>query len=55
MDKAKQVTSDSYWEYKFCQRNGVPVVSKGVSNVAKLYVSDLELTYSIHSNPDVAH
>ena len=28
-------------EYKFCQKNGVQVVSKRFSDVAKLYISEM--------------
>ena len=34
LDEAKQAASDSYLEYKFRQKNGVPVVSKRFSDVA---------------------
>jgi len=39
LDEAKQAASDSYLEYKFRQKNGVPVVSKRFSDVAKLCIA----------------
>ena len=41
LDEAKQAASDSYLEYKFRQKNGVPVVSKRFSDVAKLCISEM--------------
>ena len=41
LDEAKQAASDSYLEYKFCQKNGVPVVSKRFSDVVKLYIAEM--------------
>jgi len=41
LDEAKQAASDSYLEYKFRQKNGVPVVSKRFSDVAKLCIAEM--------------
>ena len=41
MDEAKQAASDSYLEYKFRQKNGVPVVSKRFLDVAKLCSTEM--------------
>jgi hypothetical protein len=41
LDEAKQAASDSYLEYKFRQKNGVPVVSKRFSDVAKLCITEM--------------
>ena len=41
LDEANQAASDSYFAYKFCQKNGVPVVSKRFSDVAKLCISEM--------------
>jgi len=41
LDEAKQTASDSYLEYKFRQKNGVPVVSKRFSDVAKLCITEM--------------
>ena len=41
LDEAKQAASDSYSEYKFRQKNGVPVVSKRFSDVAKLCITEM--------------
>ena len=41
LDEAKQAASDSYLEYKFRQKNGVPVVSKRFSDVAKLCITGM--------------
>lgn len=40
LDEAKQAASDRYLEYKFRQKNGVPVVSKRFSDVAKLCIAE---------------
>ena len=41
LDEAKQAASDSYLEYKFRQKSGVPVVSKRFSDVAKLCITEM--------------
>jgi integrase len=41
LDEAKQAASDSYLEYKFRSKNGVPVISKRFSDVAKLCISEM--------------
>ena len=41
LDEAKKAASDSYLEYKFRQKNGVPVVFKRFSDVAKLCISEM--------------
>ena len=41
LDEAKQAASDSYLEYKFRQKNGVPVVSKRFSDVAKMCITEM--------------
>ena len=41
MDEFKQAASDSFLEYKCHQKNGVPVVSKRFSDVAKLYIAEM--------------
>ena len=41
LEEAKQTASDSYLEYKFRQKNGVPVVSKRLSDVAKLCIAEM--------------
>jgi hypothetical protein len=39
LDEAKQAVSDSYLGYKLHQKNGMPVVSKRFSDVAKLRIT----------------
>jgi hypothetical protein len=41
LDEAKQAASDSYLEYKFCQKNGVLVVFKRLSDVVKLFIAEM--------------
>ena len=41
LDEAKQAASDSYLKYKFRQKNGVPIVSKRFSDVAKLCITEM--------------
>ena len=41
LGEAKQAVSDSCLEYKFRQKNGVPVVSKWFSDVAKLCITEM--------------
>lgn len=41
LDEAKQTAFDRFLEYKFRQKNGVPVVSKRFSDVAKLCISEM--------------
>lgn len=41
LDDAKPAASDSYLKYKFCQKNGVPVVSKRFSEVVKLCIAEM--------------
>jgi hypothetical protein len=36
LDEAKKAASDSYLEYKFRQKNGLPVISKRFADVAAL-------------------
>ena len=42
LGEAKQFASDSYLEHKFRQKNGVPVVSKRFSDVAKLCITEMK-------------
>ena len=41
LDEAKEAASDSYLEYKFCQKNGLLVVSKRFSDVVKLCIAEM--------------
>ena len=41
LDEAQQVASDSHLKYKFRQKDGLPVVSKRFSDVAKLCISEM--------------
>ena len=42
LDEAKQAASDSYLEYKFCEKNGVPVAFKLFPDVAKLCIAEMK-------------
>lgn len=41
LEEARQAASDSYLEYKFHQKNGVPVVSKHFSDASNLCITEM--------------